>query len=111
MTAYKINFYLKENDKQSQLEELHISTVSTNKWMRVLTLILAIAAALTLVVQIKQCTVSQKQSTTTSHQQPKEQPSYNQSTKDTQRAVDHSGMKGEHNKGLLTDSLTKTKHN
>jgi len=109
VTAYKSNFYLKENNKQSQLEELHKSTVSTNKWMRLLTLVLAIAAALTLIVQIKQCAVSQEQSTTQSHQQTKEQPSYNQNVKDTHSVVDDQSMKSGHNKGLSTDSLTKTK--
>jgi len=50
-----------ENIKEQYAIDLHKSTVNTNKWMRTLTIILALSAFLTSIVQIVQCRISNRQ--------------------------------------------------
>lgn len=53
--------YLKEVQKEVHYKQLHNSTVDTNTWMRILTIILVASSVLTIIVQIAQCNISRKQ--------------------------------------------------
>ncbi|MEK7225334.1 MAG: hypothetical protein AAB221_06595 [Bacteroidota bacterium] len=53
--------YLKEKQREVRDEQLHNSTVDTNKWMRIFTGVLVGSAVATLIVQGLQCNISRKQ--------------------------------------------------